>query len=75
VDGSLVGLCSRLPGKWGFVRRRVGADESVCRGPQGSLAKSLIFTPAVMRLPNGAPVTYRLPNLRRPFPAAAIYWT
>jgi hypothetical protein len=75
VDGSLVGLCSGLPGKWGFVRQRVGADKSVCRGAQGSLAKSLIFTPAVKRLPNGALVTYRLPNLRRPFPAAAIYWT
>jgi hypothetical protein len=74
VDGSFVGLCSGLPGMWGFVRQRVGADKSVCRGAEGSLAKSLIFTPAVMRLPNGAPVTYRLPNLRTLFAAAAIYW-
>jgi hypothetical protein len=62
VDGSFVGFCSGLPSKWGFVRQRVGADKSVCRGA-GSLAKSLIFTPAVMGWPNWSVVTYRLPNL------------
>jgi hypothetical protein len=52
ADGSFGGLCSALPNKRGFVRQPIGADKSVCRGVQGSLAESLIFTPTVMRWPN-----------------------
>jgi hypothetical protein len=46
ADGSFGGLCAELPGEWGFVKQPVGPDKSVCGGVQGSLAKSLIFTPS-----------------------------
>jgi hypothetical protein len=49
VDGSLVGLFPGLPGKWGFVRQRVGTDKSFWGGTQEPFAKSLIFTPAGQR--------------------------
>jgi hypothetical protein len=49
ADGSLGSLYSVPSGKGGFVREAVRADKSVCGDLQGSLAKSLIFTPAVMR--------------------------